>query len=67
MRRAILFVLAAGIFHAFAAQASINRDFAPDALVKTVTDEVIADIWNTGDRQDSAKITAGGNHDPAAL
>jgi phospholipid transport system substrate-binding protein len=59
MRRAISFVvIAGGIFLALAAQASVNQYIAPDALVKAVTDKVIADIRNTGGAGDSAKIAA---------
>jgi phospholipid transport system substrate-binding protein len=59
MRSAISFVvLAGGIFLALAAQASIGRNIAPDALVRSVTDKVIADIKNTGGAHDSAKIAA---------
>jgi len=45
-----------GIFLALAARASITQDIAPDALVKSVTHEVITAIRENSDAHDPAKI-----------
>ncbi len=58
MRNANLFTLVlGGLFLALAAQMSLAQDIAPDALVKSVTNEVIAVIRKNSDAHDQAKIS----------
>lgn len=58
MRNAILSILlVGGIVLAFAARVSIGQDLAPDALVKSVTNEVIAVIRKNNDTLVPAKIS----------
>lgn len=49
-------LLAAGLFCAFVAQAATAPELAPDVLVKSVTQEVIAEIKKSGDDRDATKI-----------
>ncbi len=57
MRKAISLTFLAGcIFLALGAQAAIAQDVAPDALVKSVTREVIGVIAKKSDAHDPAKI-----------